>query len=93
MSDDETHDAGTGDAHKTGKHETVVQYEFADPCRTGAIETDAGQIGRIGRKEEITVAGRNERHHHHRIHTHSECHGHDDGHSGTLGVNQFRSEK
>ena len=68
VGNDEAHAAGADNANQSGEHETVVQNELPDSCRTGTVKADTCQVGRIRRQEEITVACRKERHNHDRIH-------------------------
>lgn len=93
MRDDETSDAGCHDTGQPRQHEAVVQDKLPDPCRTGTVKADAGQIRRIGRQEEVTIAGRDERQHHDRIHAQIQCHRHDDRDRRALRIDQLRSEE
>ena len=47
-------------ANQSGEHETVVQNELPDSCRTRTVKADTCQVGRIRRQEEIAVACRKE---------------------------------
>lgn len=93
MRDDEAGNAGCHDTGQPRQHEAVVQDKLPDPCRTGTVKTDARQIRRIGRQEEVTIAGWDERQHHDRIHAQIQRHRHDDRNRRALRIDQLRSEK
>ena len=91
---DDIRNAGTGeDTEKTRDHEAVVQDVLADARRAGTVKADAGQVGRVGRQEEVAVAGRDEGHDQHRIHADIECQRHDDRDGRSLRVNELRREE
>lgn len=93
MCDDEAGDAGCHDTGQPRQHEAVVQDKLPDSCRTGTVKTDARQIRRIGRQEEVAIAGWDERQHHDRIHAQIQCHRHDDRNRRALRIDQLRSEE
>lgn len=93
MCDDEAGDAGCHDTGEPRQHEAVVQDKLPDLCRTGTVKADARQIRRVGRQEEVTIAGRDERQHHDRIHAQIECHRHDDSDGRALRIDQLRGEE
>lgn len=93
MCDDEAGDAGCHNTGEPRQHEAVVQDKLPDPCRTGTVKADARQIRRVGRQEEVTIAGRDERQHHDRIHAQIQRHRHDDSDGRALRIDQLRGEE
>ena len=89
MSDDEAGNAGCEHAGEAREHEAVVQYEAADFCGAGTVEADAGKVRRIGRKEEVAVASRNEGQDHDRVHAYVQSDRHDDGNGCALGIDEL----
>lgn len=93
VGNDEAHAAGADNANQSGEHETVVQNELPDSCRTGTVKADTCQVGRIRRQEEITVACRKERHNHDRIHAQTKRHRHNDSNRRPLRIYKFGSKE
>ena len=89
MCHDKPHAAASCYTDKARNHKAVIQDVLADTGSTGTVEANAGQIGRISRQEEVTIAGRDEGHNHHRVHTYRQSQRHNDGDSCSLRVNQF----
>ena len=81
--------AAGDDTDKTGNHEAVVQDELSYTRCTGAVKADAGKIRRVGRQEEITVAGRNKREDKHRVKTDIQRHRNDDSNRRPLRVDEL----
>ena len=68
MSHNEADAATAYDADKTRNHERVIQNVFADSRRARTVEADTSEVGRISRKEEVTVTRADKRHDDNRIH-------------------------
>lgn len=85
--------------HRSGQHtdqtrkdEGVVDHEAADVRRTRAVELNSGQVGRIGRKDVVTVAGGGAGNHETRGNTDGESNRHDCGNGSGLRVHELRRE-
>ena len=59
----------------------------------GTVKADAGQIGRIGRQEKVSVASWDEGENQQRVHTYVQRNGHDNSDCCCLGVNQLGSQE
>ncbi len=68
MSHDEADTATACDADKTRNHERVIQNVFANARRARTVKAYASQVGRISRKEEITVARADKGHNYNGVH-------------------------
>ena len=86
---DETDTATANDADKTRNHERMVQNVFADTRGARTVKTDTGKVGRISRKEEITVARADKRHYDNGVHADTQSHWEDDGDSRRLRVDKL----
>ena len=79
------------DADKTGNHERVIQNVFADSGCARTVKADTSEVGRISRKEEVTVTRAYKRHDDNGIHSDAQCHREDDSDSCRLRVDKFGS--
>ncbi len=71
----------------------MVDDELADAGGAGAVETDTGQIARVGRQHEVAVARRQEGDQQLRLHTQRQTHGGDGGEGSGLAVYQLGDEE
>ena len=93
MCHDEAHAAAGADADEARNHEAVVQDVLADARRARAVKTDAREVRRVRRQEEVAVARRDERHDEHRVHADRERHRDDDGNRRGLRVHELRRQE
>ena len=78
MSNDITDTAACEDTEKTRNHEAVVQDIFTDMRRARTVKVDAGEVRRIRRQEEVTVASRDEGQDDNRVNTDGQSQRNDD---------------
>ncbi|MNZ84717.1 hypothetical protein D3C78_1034810 [compost metagenome] len=71
----------------------MVDDELADAGGAGAVETDTGQIARVGRQHEVAVARRQEGDQQFRLNAQCQPHGGDGGQGGGLAVHQLGDEE
>lgn len=88
-----TNAATNDNAGSAREHEAVVQQELTNLGGTATVETNAGQIGRIGRQEEVTVCSGDEGQDDNRLNANGESQRNNYGDCSTLRVNQLRGEE
>lgn len=93
MCNDIADHAAREDTEQARDHEAVVQDIFTDMRRAGTVEVDAGEVRRIRRQEEITVAGRDEGQDDDWIYADGQSQRYDNRDGSCLRVNEFRSEE
>lgn len=93
MCNDIADHAAREDTEQARDHEAVVQDIFTDMRRAGTVKVDAGEVRRIRRQEEVTVASRDKGQNDDWIYADGQSQRYDDRDGSCLRVNEFRSEE